>query len=695
MSHTHGKLTPIMASINPIHPVAGAVGTIPDAFVFQRRSERVDWRNLASLDLDHVIRTLDVDALQRHLANTTFCDIRTENLQGVDANFVKLFELAQLTLEYVLFAQEHLAAAKAVTELNLDNVTKELNQLHETHGALKKESKRRKHMLASYQKLVDTKSVGPHKCHYCSKSFISMAYLINHCERRHSEHSPFQFPSTDASGTKHETITNSNIFKEVQQLKRDINQLNSQNSANAEDAALETRRLRNEITQLQLDIDSRKRLEEESNATWTQRLHQQETVMKTSESRYRLELEELRERMASEQRRMQHQVDQAREEVAARDEEIAELRKQLRATSIQLKNVQDQGGTSVAHDGVGGEDKIQLLQEMIQNLALQIKGGINETQLVPRKKRVSRTSKHIPATDEAHNAQVKPSVEKVDSAVDAKPKEKPKRNDLTNTKNSEDRPNQSIPRGATSNGRTEVAKIANVTTVSASVTLPDHEWKQMFDSHRSEAVHDVENSLADSGLNPASKRLSSREFKAQLRDFEYRQQNVQQSSPYYAKEISKARTELKDVLSTGNVGRFRVKPKLDEFAELFNADSVVSGQPAEVKQFEDSAMSNDPFDISRPKLAVDESEKPQFVSTPNPAVAVSKVRVPVESETKEQNSGSSFSSSLTVSDSDASLQSADPIPPPRDDPPIPYPRVDSETDSGSIVSVSDEEDDEF
>ena len=45
--------------------------------------------------------------------------------------------------------------------------------LQGSYDSARKESKRRKHMLAAYQKLVDSNNVGPHKCPFCPKSFIS------------------------------------------------------------------------------------------------------------------------------------------------------------------------------------------------------------------------------------------------------------------------------------------------------------------------------------------------------------------------------------------------------------------------------------------------------------------------------------------------------------------------------------------
>jgi zinc finger protein DZIP1 len=52
-----------------------------------------------------------VDALQAHLENLTFCDIDEADLRAsTDAAFVKLFRVAQLTIEYLLHVQNSLQA---------------------------------------------------------------------------------------------------------------------------------------------------------------------------------------------------------------------------------------------------------------------------------------------------------------------------------------------------------------------------------------------------------------------------------------------------------------------------------------------------------------------------------------------------------------------------------------------------------
>lgn len=56
----------------------GHAGKNGSSFSFRKRFERVDWRKIASVDVDHISRTLDFNALQENIMNITFCNIETE-----------------------------------------------------------------------------------------------------------------------------------------------------------------------------------------------------------------------------------------------------------------------------------------------------------------------------------------------------------------------------------------------------------------------------------------------------------------------------------------------------------------------------------------------------------------------------------------------------------------------------------------
>lgn len=92
---------------------------------FRKKSTRIDWRKIgntqsfiyfldhliimicihtASIDLDRVARELDVCTLQDNIDQITFCNIENEIESGrvMDPNYIKLFKLSQLTIEYLM-----------------------------------------------------------------------------------------------------------------------------------------------------------------------------------------------------------------------------------------------------------------------------------------------------------------------------------------------------------------------------------------------------------------------------------------------------------------------------------------------------------------------------------------------------------------------------------------------------------------
>ena len=57
----------------------------------------------ASMDVDRIMRDYDVNSLQDSIMGITFCDIEREiDTRMVDQNFVTVFKLAQLIIQYLL-----------------------------------------------------------------------------------------------------------------------------------------------------------------------------------------------------------------------------------------------------------------------------------------------------------------------------------------------------------------------------------------------------------------------------------------------------------------------------------------------------------------------------------------------------------------------------------------------------------------
>lgn len=57
-----------------------------------------------NVDLDRVTRELDLQTLESLLNNITYANLDTEDLNRIgDTQFTKLFRIAQMTIEYLLY----------------------------------------------------------------------------------------------------------------------------------------------------------------------------------------------------------------------------------------------------------------------------------------------------------------------------------------------------------------------------------------------------------------------------------------------------------------------------------------------------------------------------------------------------------------------------------------------------------------
>ncbi|CAM9365756.1 unnamed protein product, partial [Chrysoparadoxa australica] len=151
-------------------------------------------RSIARVDIDRIIKDVDVDALQEFIENITFSDISTDEMcLYSDESFIKLFQLSQLTLEYLLSVQDSLATnlegiAKKHSELEKEvKEGKDRLQMQSHHEKkLKKEIRQKRKTISKYEQLLAAAPLqsGHHSCAMCGKLFRGAAYLQEH-ERKH------------------------------------------------------------------------------------------------------------------------------------------------------------------------------------------------------------------------------------------------------------------------------------------------------------------------------------------------------------------------------------------------------------------------------------------------------------------------------------------------------------------------------
>ncbi|CAF0826367.1 unnamed protein product [Didymodactylos carnosus] len=198
-------------------PVAnGPSGQRP--YAFHKRNERIDWRRIAAFDVDRIAREMDFQALQENLEQITFCNIDAEvDTRAIDPNFVKLFKMAQLTIDYLLLCQEQISAQlsefyliKNKSAVEGEDARRQIEKLKTELNDVKKESRKRRKMLETQQNMLSAQNYNYHVCPVCSRAFLNAGFLQAHLERRHT--------GVDVKKREHDIDSE----KELQQLKEQI-----------------------------------------------------------------------------------------------------------------------------------------------------------------------------------------------------------------------------------------------------------------------------------------------------------------------------------------------------------------------------------------------------------------------------------------------------------------------------------------
>ncbi|XP_069577165.1 cilium assembly protein DZIP1 isoform X1 [Brachyistius frenatus] len=212
-------------------PSSGGGGASPALpFKFRPRTKSMDWRGINAVNVDLVASQLDVDTLQEHVGTVTFCSLDGERCprcqSPVDPALVKLLQLAQLTVEWLLHCQEFLAGDLRAAEERLAAAGEERERLlarqreqGDKEAALAAELKRRKKVIRTQQSLLAPQIVSSQKCPHCEKSFLNATFLQNHLQRRHPEQHDSQLRR---DGEKKSQIDS--LKSEIGSLKEQISQ---------------------------------------------------------------------------------------------------------------------------------------------------------------------------------------------------------------------------------------------------------------------------------------------------------------------------------------------------------------------------------------------------------------------------------------------------------------------------------------
>lgn len=135
----------------------GALGL--KAFTFAPRSMKLNWRTLSQVNLDKIKREVNIDTLQDHLEMVAFANAAgADCAQYADPNFIKVFQLAQLMIEYCLYSQEVIDEARLnlqkeyeTQKAKADKLAASEKALKDQVAMLKKELKLQRKTIAVYE----------------------------------------------------------------------------------------------------------------------------------------------------------------------------------------------------------------------------------------------------------------------------------------------------------------------------------------------------------------------------------------------------------------------------------------------------------------------------------------------------------------------------------------------------------------
>jgi hypothetical protein len=99
------KIGDALQTIQTKNTINNVKDDIFSGFYFKRRRNSVNWRQIAGVNIEQIIRQVDISTLQEVLETIAFSDIESEDLRRVDPNFIKLFQLSQLIIEFLLHSQ--------------------------------------------------------------------------------------------------------------------------------------------------------------------------------------------------------------------------------------------------------------------------------------------------------------------------------------------------------------------------------------------------------------------------------------------------------------------------------------------------------------------------------------------------------------------------------------------------------------
>lgn len=189
---------------------------------------RVDWNRIGAIDIDRVTRERDFSTIDQNINNVIdYCLESEYDVKILDPNFVKLFRLAQLSVEYLLYCKQYLDHSVIILKDELrqkieQNVgmKKEISALEDTVKNLKERTKEKRKLIETSVGEISNGEV--YKCPHCPKTFVRAIFVNAHVARKHSFISDMGVSASPAHD--HYRAETEKLHNEIKTLKERLNQ---------------------------------------------------------------------------------------------------------------------------------------------------------------------------------------------------------------------------------------------------------------------------------------------------------------------------------------------------------------------------------------------------------------------------------------------------------------------------------------
>ena len=164
-------------------------------FSLKPKKIEINWKLLGTINPDKLLIEKNNDELMDVIDMITRCNVDKEDFG--DQNLIKLFKLAQICSEYLLYQRDTNESELNRLQVKLKELESKSHLVSSTKtqqslelDTLKKENKMLKKTVYAYQmahKLPGNTVSSYYKCEFCPKSFTSDNYLEAHVKRRHGD----------------------------------------------------------------------------------------------------------------------------------------------------------------------------------------------------------------------------------------------------------------------------------------------------------------------------------------------------------------------------------------------------------------------------------------------------------------------------------------------------------------------------